>query len=398
MPGRDVKFTPPKIPSLRHHKASGQAVVTVSGRDIYLGKWRSKASEVEYHRLIKEWVANDYRLPVQETDLTVAELVRDYRRYARGYYRKNGQVTSEVQGIDLAVKPLIRIYSSLPAREFSPRKLKAVRQLMIETGWCRNVINQHVGRIKRMFQWAVEVEILPEGVLNGLRALKGLRRGHEGVRESEPVLPVPEEHIEAVLPLVPGRIAAVIQLQRLTGARPGEILAMRTQDIDRGGKVWIFIPEAHKTEHHGHKRAIHIGPKAQEVLQPFLKLDQSAYLFSPEESERERQDERSGRRKTPRFRSHMKNNQKRRKRRPKKKPGDRYSVNSYRQVIQRACDVAKVPRWAPNQLRHNAATYLRKEFGLDVARAVLGHRTPITTEIYAEIDGKLAADVMGKVG
>ncbi len=54
--------------------------------------------------------------------------------------------------------------------------------------------------------------------------------------------------------------------------------------------------------------------------------------------------------------------------------------------------------WHPNQLRHNAATRLRREFGLDVARAVLGHSSPVVTELYAELDGAKAAEAMEKVG
>jgi hypothetical protein len=44
-------FTTPKH---RKHKASGQAVVTIAGRDHYLGPWRSRISHVEYDRLIGE--------------------------------------------------------------------------------------------------------------------------------------------------------------------------------------------------------------------------------------------------------------------------------------------------------------------------------------------------------
>jgi integrase len=57
-----------------------------------------------------------------------------------------------------------------------------------------------------------------------------------------------------------------------------------------------------------------------------------------------------------------------------------------------------VPLWSPNQLRHSSATWLRKEFGLDVARVVLGHRSPRTTEIYCEMDHAKAAETMLKVG
>ena len=55
-------------------------------------------------------------------------------------------------------------------------------------------------------------------------------------------------------------------------------------------------------------------------------------------------------------------------------------------------------RWSPNQLRHSAATFLRKEFGIEAARVILGHRSAAVTEVYAEPDHKKAADIMAKVG
>jgi integrase len=54
--------------------------------------------------------------------------------------------------------------------------------------------------------------------------------------------------------------------------------------------------------------------------------------------------------------------------------------------------------WHPGQLRHNAATWLRKEFGVELARIILGHATAFTTEIYAEADRQQAMEVVGKVG
>ncbi len=50
-------------PKYRLHRASGQAVVTLNGHDHYLGPWKSKASEVEYDRLVGEWLAAGRRLP-----------------------------------------------------------------------------------------------------------------------------------------------------------------------------------------------------------------------------------------------------------------------------------------------------------------------------------------------
>jgi len=54
--------------------------------------------------------------------------------------------------------------------------------------------------------------------------------------------------------------------------------------------------------------------------------------------------------------------------------------------------------WHPHQLRHTFATLVRKRFGLDAARAVLGHRSPVVTEIYAEIDRDKSSQVVASIG
>ena len=53
------------IPRYRVHKPSGRAVVTLNGRDIYVGVYGSKVSRLEYDRLVAEWLAHDRRLPGQ---------------------------------------------------------------------------------------------------------------------------------------------------------------------------------------------------------------------------------------------------------------------------------------------------------------------------------------------
>ncbi len=79
------------LPRYRRHKATGQAVVTLQGQDIYLGPWNSKASKVEYDRLISEWLAAGR--PARMNDITVVELAAAYKRWADAYYRRNGDPT-----------------------------------------------------------------------------------------------------------------------------------------------------------------------------------------------------------------------------------------------------------------------------------------------------------------
>ena len=52
----------------------------------------------------------------------------------------------------------------------------------------------------------------------------------------------------------------------------------------------------------------------------------------------------------------------------------------------------------PHQLRHNAATELRKEFGIEATRIILGHHSAAIIEVYAEKDEQQAMEAMVKVG
>jgi len=46
----------PRIPSYRFHKSTNRAVVTLDGRDIFLGRYNSPESRQKYDRMINEWL------------------------------------------------------------------------------------------------------------------------------------------------------------------------------------------------------------------------------------------------------------------------------------------------------------------------------------------------------
>jgi len=182
--------------------------------------------------------------------------------------------------------------------------------------------------------------------------------------------------------------------------------------LDTSGDVWLYRPESHKTEHHDRDRIIAIGPKAQDMLRPYLLREEQAYCFAPSDSERKRRREQHEQRVTPlKYGNRPGSN---RKRKPKRSAGDCYTNDSYRRAIHRACDKAFLPadeltgaevkawrsrhRWSPNQLRHAAATEIRKQFGLEAAQVALGHSNANVTQIYAERDLSKAAEIMRQVG
>ena len=382
-----------RTPSYRLHKSTNQAVVTLSGKDHYLGRYGTPESRAEFDRLIAEWLSNGRRLPTTD-DMAVAELIVAYLRHADAYYVKNGRPTSEPGLLRLSFKVLRRLYGHSQAREFGPTALKAVRQAFIDQGMCRSEVNRRTGHVVRCFKWAVENELVPPSLHHALKAVSGLRNGRSAARESEPVKPVPDAFVDAVRPYVSRQIWAMIELQRLTGMRPGEVVLMRSCDLETGGKVWSYTPGEHKTEHHGKVRAIMIGPRGQAILRPWLKADLTAYLFSPREAEGERLAEARANRKTP-----VQPSQRDRSTPGKaRKLGDHYTRVAYCSAIHRACNKAKVPTWGPNRLRHNAATAIRREFGLEVARAILGHSSHSVTLLYAEADAAKAAAAIERLG
>jgi integrase len=425
-----------RVPALRHHKSDDRAVVTLGGKDVYLGRYGTKESRDSYERLIGEYLANGRTLPASVAPApagpTVAELILAYWRNAKVYYASPH--SGELRSIKLALGKLRRLYGSCPVAAFGPLALKAVRDAMVKAGWSRKYVNGQVGRLKRCFRWGVGQEMVPPSIWHGLQAVDGLRLGRTMARETQPVKPVREELVEATLPLVSAQVAAMIRLQLLTGARAGEIILLRGQDLDTSiASLWVYCPEKHKTLHHGHDRHIYVGPRAQEILRPFLKPDEpGAYVFASSEAERARHTERSEKRVTPVQPSQVERRKAARRHRRARPPGDRYEVASYRRAIARACDAAFPPpapfgrrekesarqwkarltekergalmawrrqhRWHPHQLRHNAATRLRKEFGLEAAQVILGHRTLAVTEIYAEKNIAAAQEIMAKGG
>ena len=211
-------------PRYRKHKASGLAVVTLNGIDHYLGPHGTAVSRREYDRLVGEWLATGRQSPQASTAqncLAIVELVARYWTWCKSYYVFEGKPTGEPIRIRDALKPLKRLYGHLPIASFGPVALKAIRQQWIDGDLARGHINQRVGRIKRLFKWGVAEELVPASVFQSLQAVEGLRYGHTKARETEPIKPVPDAWVDAVLPFVTPTVKAMIEIQRITGMRGG---------------------------------------------------------------------------------------------------------------------------------------------------------------------------------
>src|SRR5262249_3405252 len=157
----------------------------------------------------------------------------------------------------------------------------------------------------------------------------------------------------------------------------------------RAGPVWEYHPPRYKTEHHNdeddpdEERVVILGPRAQEILKPFLPADPLDYVFSPIRSELARNALRKGKRRSPMTPSQASRGATGRRRAPLRA---HYDVASYRRAIRRACLKAGIPVWHPNQLRHSRLTEIRRTYGLEASKVCGGHREVSVTQHYAEQD------------
>lgn len=394
-----------KLPKYRKHRASGQAIVTLGGRDFYLGPHNTKASKAEYDRLCREYIASggsSARRP--EEHLTISGLLAAFWKHAEKHYAGS----SELANFKTLIKRVRKAYGPTAVSEFGPLRLKAFRESLIAANLSRTHVNQSINRVRSIFKWGVENELVEPRILEALRAVAGLRFGKSEAKETEPIRPVPDAHVDTVLPYCSPQVAAMIELQRLTGMRSGEIVQMRTCDLNTSGAVWTYTPATHKTAYRGHQRIVYIGPKAQALLKAWLRTDLQAPLFQPAEAETWRRQQQHKARKTPLSCGNKPGSN--RKAKPSRFPGLTFDPQSYGRAIKYAiqrCNKARakadpplpeVPHWHPHQLRHNAATLFRREHGLEVARVLLGHKHAAITEIYAEADRDRATLVAGQIG
>lgn len=404
------------VPTYRLHSPSGTARCWVGGKWINLGKYNSPESRSEYARVLAEVAVAPVPAAAPgaaHADVTVNELLLGFWRYAEQHYRRaDGTPTNELPQFKQTFRLVRELYGHTPAREFGPLALKALRQKMIDARWSRKLINQRVGRVRRAFRWAVENELVPVTVLQALAAVQGLQAGRSPAKETEPVMPVEEAHVRATLPFLRPAVRAMVQVQLLTGMRPGEVCQLRPCDLDTAAAVWLFRPTQHKARHRDRPRVVAVGPRAQRLLTEFAPASPTDYYFSPRRVVEQLHAERAANRKTPWYASHTKRNAEQRAARPNGLPAERYSVTAYDRAISRAVVKANarraqlagtdnfdpVPHWHPNQLRHAQGTRVRREYGLEAAQVVLGHARADVTQVYAEADVAHAARVAAEIG
>lgn len=405
---RKAKFPP----SILHHKPSNRDRIRVDGQDIWLGPHDSAEARARYAAVVAELSLNGGHLPIEAGAATIRTLIARWLEHAEVRYAGK----DELNQFRHALAPLVRLYGELPVVDFGPKCLKAYQRATATGSWltpqekaerrkigrpatrCRRVVNRHTVRVKTVFRWLESEQLIPPSTLHALETVAGLAEGEAEAIDYDEVPPVPEADLAATIPVLNPIVRAAVQLQVLTGARPGEVLGLRPADLNRSGSiqvargitiplgkdVWAVVKvKGHKMAHRRQRRIILIGPQGQRILEPLLLgRDQDAYIFSPREATE------GFLRETGRKIRHAR----------ERRPGERYTTSSYGRAIDAGCRRAKVQPWDAHQLRHNAATRLTEEFGWEVARILLGHKSVETTKLYALDAYQKAAEAVRDAG
>ena len=163
-------------------------------------------------------------------------------------------------------------------------------------------------------------------------------------------------------------------------------------------------------------RTVPLGPKSQEILEPFLDRADSSFLFSPVEAEKWRNEQRviHRNRTTPVYpcelRKREERSKKARSRKSKRPKGNCYCPDSYRRAIsygikksnrvRQAADskAESIPNWTPYQLRHTYATRMRQLHGVEAAQLGLGHARTNIVDVYAEKNLSLIVELAKQNG
>lgn len=278
----ELDLSPPTAPKL-HRDGDGRAYarwtdpVTRRRKVKVFGQWGDAETVRAYRVWAAEWLVGSGEPVQQEESVSVARLIIRFIEYADGHYTKNGRPTSEPAGIRAALKVVNELYGDTDAAAFAPTRLLAVQQQWVANGLAMKTCNDYLNKVQRCFSWGVSRGLLPAAVADALRHVQPLVAGRTKAARPRNIRGAEDADLDKALPNLhpdPERqrvLEAIIRLQRLTGMRPGEVLELRSCDIDRASEPWLYEPSSGgKTLHLDKPRRVHLGPQARVIIETHL--------------------------------------------------------------------------------------------------------------------------------
>ena len=379
--------------------------------DVYLGLWGSEDAEAQYQRIKAEYDGQTLAVaPPDRDSVTMAYLFDKFldAQETRWGALTQRQKDSERGSYLTVIRHTMELYADLPVKDFNCTAYRNVRQYLVRLAprvegnrkkpWSRNYVVKLIGFLRRILHWGVSHDIVSYDVVAKLKYVEPLEAPELEVKP--PRQDVPDEVIKATLPYLTSVVRDMVIIQRGNGLRPSEVCNIQVKDIDTSADQWTLTKKGKTTKKTGIPLVVFFSLAEQEIIRRRIAGKKpNDYLFTPEESERERQGWRSENRRTPHTPSSLADKREREKRPKKFNP--HYDASSYYHAIQYAIRKANqegvmIPHWTPYQIRHTAVTEVAYRNDRQTAAFLAGHMHVSTTNRYAHEMVKVKSDLAKK--
>ena len=206
------------LPQLRLHKRSGTARVRVGHQEYWLGRWGDPETHRKYAAFVVDYLQRPEQAPgggtlstpevISSADceersdaeaqpghiladattvpdgLTVAELCARYLDYAERHYTlPSGQKSTTFGNVKMGIRALAP-FDRVPAEQFGPVLLTKLMYGMVDQPSRRKAkdgkplpntlssINATIKQVRRIFRWAVSMEMIPATVWHALNSVE----------------------------------------------------------------------------------------------------------------------------------------------------------------------------------------------------------------------------------
>jgi integrase len=329
------------IPYPKLHTTSGRAYLYYRGKYHYFGKYGSAEADARYWQWRAALAGHPAPASVRHACL-VSDLLQAYRT---AHLPLDGKVKSRLNNVEAALGPLARLQTT----EYGPLAFQEHRRRLLATGTrCARQVNDLAQFVQRIFRWGVSRQLVTLEVWSMLKTVERLKDG-DSPKRTRRREPVPASVVNATLPHLLPHCADMVRLIVATGARPGEVLSLRAEEVvkeyHRAG-WWFAEKTKHKTSNRGKKRWVEFPPEVQPILRDRWPGEGQGWFF------------------------------------PASFDPGHFRVASLRQHIGHVCRANRIPPWHPYQLRHLRLTDLAGTEGLRAATQAAGHGSVRTTMIY----------------
>lgn len=322
------------FPPLCLHTRSGLWYYRIDGKPRYLGRDKATAEAQRVCELKMPGAPPSPQLP-PVGGYTVLECLNEYLKQKVPKMEPRDRRRNQ-----LAVQIVLEGWGHLPIERFRLREAEALASKLaalprvakiggerdpaagpISSNYCRKLL----GSVCQAWRWCMTRDMVSADSCAKVCLI--LRQFKSDGDSSPETVPVPPESFRAALPHMRPEVAAMAQVQLITGMRTGELLRMSSDEIDRSKEVWVYRPRRHKNAGRGKRRSIFLDAECQRLLAPYL--DRS--------------------------------------------PCFPLTLTAYAHSIRRACRKSGVPYFRPYQMRHASATEAERDAGEAAAIALLGH-------------------------